>query len=195
MRVVDLNRDGARTLLATVGTGYELKPRGLYCFDYETGTLLWRHDTGPYLTEVMPVDFEHDGILKVIAGSHAVNNGNHADDGTDDSHSYVYALSSEGRALWTRQFEGPFSLTHPLVAHIGCGSQDALLVWVTGSHLYRQDQAKPEVGNILRIDAQGATFATYDAGARLINCVAVDLDERPLATTAGFERSWVLTPY
>ena len=115
-------------------------------------------------------------MLEVVAGSHAVDNGNRADDGTDDRHGYVYACSSNGKVLWTRQLEGPFVLTHPLVAALDGDSKEALLVWVTASHLYRQDQAKPEVGNILRLDAAGATVANYDAGARLISCVVVDLD-------------------
>jgi serine/threonine protein kinase len=175
-KVVDLNRDGKRELLASVGTGYELKPRGLYCFDYETGGLLWRHDTGPYLTEVETIDLDRDGMLEVVAGSHAVNNGNRADDGTDDGHCYVYAWSSEGNVLWTKQLEGPFVLTHPLVADLGADAEPGLLAWVTGSHFYRQDQAKLEVGTILKLDSEGATVANYDAGARLISCVVADLD-------------------
>ena len=176
MKLADLNRDGRRELLATVGTGYELKPRGLYCFDYETGDLLWRHDTGPYLTEVETIDLDHDGRLEVVAGSNAVDNGNRADDSTDDGHSYVYAFSSEGKVLWTRQLEGPFSLTHPLAADLDGDGKAGLLVWVTASHFYRQDQAKPEVGHILKLDAAGATVASYDAGARLLSCVFADLD-------------------
>jgi hypothetical protein len=172
MKVADLSRDGKRELLAKVGTGYELKPRGLYCFDYESGALRWSHDTGPYLTEVETIDLDGDGVQEVVAGTHAVDNGNRADDGTDDRHSYVYAFSNDGRVRWTRQLEGPFVLTHPLVGN----SDGELLVWVTGAHDYRQDQAKPEVGVILRLDDKGATVALYDAGARLISCVLADLD-------------------
>ena len=112
----------------------------------------------------------------MVAGSFAVDNGNRADDGTDDGHSYVYAFSSEGKVLWTRQLEGPFALTHPLVADRNGDGEDGLLVWVTASHFYRQDQAKPEVGNILKLDASGATVASYDAGARLLSCAIADLD-------------------
>jgi serine/threonine protein kinase len=176
MKVADLCHDGQRQLLATVGTGYELKPRGLYCFDYESGGLLWSHDTGPYLTEVETIDLDHNGTLEVVAGSHAVDNGNRADDGTDDRHSYVYAFASDGKVRWTRQLEGPYALTHPLVANLGGKGAEGLLVWVTASHFYRQDQAKPEVGTILRLNAEGATVDNYDAGARLNSCVLADLD-------------------
>ena len=176
MKVVDLKRDGKRELLATVATGYELTPRGLYCFDYDTGRLLWRHDTGPCLTEVATIDLDQDGMPELVAGGYAVDNGNRADDGTDDGHSYVYAFSSEGKVLWTRQLEGPFAMTHPLVADLDGDGKDELLVWVTASHFYRRDQAKPEVGNILRLDAAGATVANYDAGAQLLSCVFADLD-------------------
>src|SRR5204863_9758919 len=74
------------------------------------------------------------------------------------------------------QLEGPFSLTHPLVAKLDGDDRAGLLVWVTGGHDYRQDQSKPEVGSILRLDAAGATVASYDADARLISCVLADLD-------------------
>jgi hypothetical protein len=176
MKVADLNSDGKRELLATVGTGYELKPRGLYCFDYENGQLLWQHDTGPYLTEVETIDLDRDGTLEVVAGSHAVDNGNRTDDGTDDRHSWVYAFSSAGKVLWTKQLEGPFVLSHPLVSHLDGDAGAELLVWVSGSHHYRQDQAKPEIGRIMRLDAAGATVGSYDAGARLISCALADLD-------------------
>src|SRR6185369_4697593 len=97
-------------------------------------------------------------------------------DGTDDRHGYVYAFADSGKALWTRQLEGPFSLTHPLVAKLDGDDRAGLLVWVTGSHDFRQDQSKPEVGSILRLDAAGATVASYDADARLITCELADLD-------------------
>src|SRR5205814_1063668 len=71
---------------------------------------------------------------------------------------------------------GTSGMTAMRVADLDGDGKRELLVWVTASHFYRQDQAKPEVGNILRLDAAGATVADYDAGARLISCVLADLD-------------------
>jgi hypothetical protein len=176
LKVVDLNGDAKRELLAAVGTGYELKPRGLYCFDYEEGGLLWRYDTGPYLTDVVTLDLDGDAVQEVVFGTYAVNNGNRAQDGTDDGHSYVCALTSKGEALWIREMEGPFTRTHPIIANVGTGQNEELAVWVSGAHEFRTNQNRPEVGGVLRLNAAGNTIASYDAGARLISCVAADLD-------------------
>ncbi|RLD17743.1 MAG: hypothetical protein DRI69_11650, partial [Bacteroidetes bacterium] len=98
----DLNGDGTKEIVATVSAGYMLKPRGVYVYDYTTGSELWHYDVGPSVYVDSITDINNDGNPEIILGSSSPHNGN-SDHGTDDSHSYVFAFDKDGNNLWTEQ--------------------------------------------------------------------------------------------
>ena len=98
----DLNGDGKKEVVATVSAGYILKPRGVYVYDYTTGSELWHYDVGPVVYVDSITDINNDGNPEIILGSSSPHNGN-SDHGTDDSHSYVFAFDKDGNNLWTKQ--------------------------------------------------------------------------------------------
>jgi serine/threonine protein kinase len=106
----------SHSLYAHLDTGYELKPRGLACFNSETGALKWFHETAPFVSEILLYDLENNGRPGVIVGSSAVCNGNELSNGTDDFSSYAYGLSSEGKELWRINVGGELTTSIPFEA-------------------------------------------------------------------------------
>jgi hypothetical protein len=175
-RVVDLDGDGHLELLAVVGTGYGWKPRGVYCFDYDTGRLRWRHLTGPGVTDVQILDVDADGVLDVVFGTYSPGNGNRESDGTDDMHCYVHAVTGRGKLLWIRPMGGYYTGAYPLAVDLDNDGRQEIVVRVEAGTDFRS-----EVGQLIRLDCQGRPTARFDAGRTMRSALATDLDndDRP----------------
>jgi len=176
--VVDLDQDDRRELVAALNTGYGKAPRGLCCFDFENGTLKWQYLTGPFVAVVRPeervlfLDIDGDGKLEVVFGSNAVDNGNQAADGTDDAHSYLYALSREGKLLWRRLLGDQFCSTWPQV--LGVPGEPLPRLYAHTSRV-GLSYTNAHVGHVVRLNGQGEELARYDAGTGLRSCLTGDL--------------------
>lgn len=106
--VADLNGDGMRDVLVVISTAYDLYPRGICAFDLKNGKKLWEFQTGAFISDVAVADLTQNGSPEVILGSAAMDNGSSAND-TDDSHSYLIVLDSNGEILRLREMGGIFS--------------------------------------------------------------------------------------
>jgi len=172
-KVVDLNHDGRREFIAATTNGYGLKPRGISCFDFEDGALLWDYQFGPAPLGVEVCDVNGDGNLDVIAGSRAVGNGSEAPDGTNDGRAYLFALSDKGARLWIKDLGAGLGVAcEPIFIDSDKDRKKAILAWVHAPSRYRGG----EIGKIVRLDTSGATTATYDAGVEILSCRAADVD-------------------
>ena len=90
----------SRRLFAALATAHGASPRGICCYDYANTNLLWRYPVGPLVGDAELLDLNGDGFKDVVFGSNAPDNTNAAPDGSDDAHSYLFALSHDGRLLW-----------------------------------------------------------------------------------------------
>jgi len=169
--LIDLDGDGRPELVASVASGYGWKPRGVYCFDFESGALRWKHLTGPGVTDVRFLDVNNDDVLDVVFGTYSPGNGNRETDGSDDVHCYVHAVSGKGGLLWLRQLGTHFTGTYPIIADLDGDGRKDILVRVEAGPDFRK-----EVGQLVRLDRRGCVTAHYDAGATVYSCVATDLD-------------------
>ena len=173
---LDAENGNRRLLLASVGTGVALKPRGLVCFDYDTESLIWEFSTASFLTEAESGDCNGDGESEICVGSHSVDNGNTAKDGTSQSFSYIYFLDSSGSLIWKREIADTYTQTHPIVADLDADDVEDILVWLECNQERRRAIDRPEVGFVLRLDARGEEIARYDATVRLNSCRVAALD-------------------
>jgi len=170
LAVADLHHDGRRQLLATLGS-WANELRGLCCFDFETQELLWTNSTAPYVRDLLLVDLNRDGLLDVVFGSHAAGNGHELIDGTDDSHSYLYAVSGDGALLWRRETGGVYTACKPLLADV---NKDG-----TGQ-VFASVKTLPELSTehaaaLLMYDFAGNHLASYDTGAALLTATTAHL--------------------
>jgi hypothetical protein len=117
-----------------------------------------------------------DGLREVIIAGGAVSNGHRLADGTDDGHSYIYALNCRGQLLWRRLMGGAYTYAVPeWLAPDGVNS-GGLLVFVQAHHKFRAEVGEKEVGQVKRFDAYGAETGLYDLGAELLRWSVADLD-------------------
>ncbi len=174
---IDLADDHQPFLLALVNTGFQLKPRGLFCFDLRSSKLVWQHPTGPHLVGLEWLDLNHDGRQELICGSQAAANGNQAADGTSDEFSYLFAFDARGESLWTRKLGDIYTVVHPLVADLRGDGQREILAWLESYADLRTRRGLPVLGQIWRFNAQGETIAVYDTGGvALCSCRTADID-------------------
>ncbi|MBN2506195.1 MAG: serine/threonine protein kinase [Verrucomicrobia bacterium] len=173
-RWTDLEADGTPELLAIVYTGWSLNPRGVCCFDGASRGLRWFFHTAPCVTDIALADLDGDGRQDVVFGSDAVCNLNRLSDGTDDSHSYVYAVSSRGTLLWRKTVGGPYTRSMPLVLLGGTGAPPRVYAW----RLNNPSQAVPERNraSLVAFDSSGNTVAQFNPGAGIQSCLPADLE-------------------
>jgi signal transduction histidine kinase len=97
----DINADGRLEAVVVIRGGYDLKPRGVFALDWKTGKLLWKFLCGPNPIQILLKDIDRDGKTEILCATHAVGNGNIAN-GTDDFHTYVFLLNSDGNVRWSK---------------------------------------------------------------------------------------------
>ena len=172
-KIVDMDGDGRQELLAFVDTGWGLTPRGVCRFDFSSGCSRWLHEIAPTPWAMETLDLDGGGKLGVIVGSNSTSNGNRLPDGTDDSHCYLYAVSQDGRPLWTREVGTHHVRATPLVVKTRSANKPRLYAWLAAA----AENREREVGEIIELDYLGNVVSRYDAGAYLLSCLAADLND------------------
>ena len=169
------SRDGRKKMIAAIQTNFSKKPRGLCCFDYETGRMEWQRLVGPMLENLECLDVDGDGLKDFICGSGSSGNGNVAEDGTDDSHSYIFAWSSAGKPLWCTNMSGTNSGAQVLAADLEGRGQKNILVWVhRNEHHHSANESVPS--KIVQLDYQGNVVRSYEPATCLQSCLVADLN-------------------
>jgi len=161
--VTDLNRDGQMELLAKVNSGYSQKPRGIICFDVQSGRKNWEYLCAPSVTDLAVADLDRDNQLEIIFGTYSPGNGAKAADGSDDMHTYIYCLNANGRLKWRFQTGGHFTGTYVSVLK---NSRRAIARVSAGS------DHRDEVGMIMEFNSVGKRIKVYNAGVTL-NSLAI----------------------
>ncbi len=129
---VDLESDGHVEMLILLHSFYIHSPRGVVCFNPETGKLLWEYDMGASVQHIEIKDLEGDGKKEIIISTHAINNGAVLN-GTDDAHSYVIVLDHKGNVLWKKETGEWYSRAQSAVADLD-GDNFLEIVTATASH-------------------------------------------------------------
>ncbi len=101
----DIDGDGYNEVVCLVNTGFDLYPRGIFVYDYKNNKELWHYWIGcnPYpWNDFFCVDINNDNKKEIFFGTIKSSNGA-LENGVDDFHPWVIALSPEGRLLWQKQ--------------------------------------------------------------------------------------------
>jgi hypothetical protein len=163
-----------RLLLAFLSIGYGGSPRGLCCFDYETQERLWTYLTGPEPQDLEILETKGQRFYVFSGGS--PGNGNVGEDGSDDAHAAVFAVSSEGKAIWRRELGGKYLTAHVIALDLDGDGQKQILCWVQGGGVHGDKEKTEGFGLVAEIDFSGNVVPSYHAGEMLMSCLAADLD-------------------
>jgi signal transduction histidine kinase len=152
----DLESNGRAEMLITLYSFYIHLPRGVVCFDPETGKLLWEYNMGTMVQYSETKDLDNDGFEEVIISTHAINNGAVLN-GTDDAHSYIIVLNHNGNERWKRVTGDWYSRAQPTTADLD-GDHSLEIITAVASH-----RAHPAVkGKLFIFDGlTGKTRASY----------------------------------
>jgi signal transduction histidine kinase len=107
LNLLDVNGDGVKDLLFTVGTCFDLQPRGLLAYDLKNNRELWHFWMGAFPRDVHLVDADRDGEKEIFMTSTAVGNGSCLND-FSDSFAYAAGFRRDGTLLWRRPLGGLF---------------------------------------------------------------------------------------
>jgi hypothetical protein len=171
--------NGSRLLIASVHTAYGGSPRGICCYDYNDITNqkpIWQYLVGPLVGDAEVLDLGANGLQGVVFGGDAPGNGNVGPDGTDDSHSYLFALSHNGELLWRTNLTDHWAGTYLVTADINGDDRKEVIAWSTTME-YQHRTNRWDVGRVRAFDSRGDVVGRYDAGACLLDrALVADLD-------------------
>ena len=106
--LIDVNRDGTKDLVTRVNTGLDRQPRGVFVYDYQTGSEMWHFLMGTSPNKLSLADINGNGNQEIVVPTSAPENGSDVN-GTNDSTSYVIALDNSGDLLWKNPLGRVFS--------------------------------------------------------------------------------------
>jgi signal transduction histidine kinase len=120
------HRPGELALVMSIAADFDLHPRQVVAYDCARREILWSYPGGAQIRQLIPHDVDGCGSEEIVFASSAPANGSAANT-TDDAHSYVGLLSSDGRELWLRSLGGMFTDSQTALADVtGDGELEAV---------------------------------------------------------------------
>jgi nitrogen-specific signal transduction histidine kinase len=100
--IVDLNNDGRKDIIGKVLTNRRASPRGLYAFDYGSGEIIWKYQTGALVHSADVSDINSDGINEYLLTTGCVRNldSTVVINGTNDWSVYFIIVDSQGKEVF-----------------------------------------------------------------------------------------------
>lgn len=169
---VDVDSDGKKEIVAVASAGYEKYPRVVYAYDWVSGEILWQYEMGSYPQYVSIADLNDDGNEDIIITTSAPGNGANRN-GTDDYHSYLLILNSQGELLYQREMGKVYSgCIHQLLDVNG----DSDMEIVTLSSGFPADKPRPSKMAIWDWTAGLSLLRQTEVEAKLSQLVLADVD-------------------
>jgi hypothetical protein len=162
-------------LVLSVSTGYPLWPRYLRCCNFTNQAVLWEYPMASSFRYLVPQDLNGDGKTDFLVGTYSSNNGAKRPHGHDDGHSYLLALSHEGKLMWSVTTGKEYTVTDPQLVHTA--GSDFILARVTReweASAETEWQLPPE-GHVIKLDFSGRELARFAITNQLRSCVVADL--------------------
>jgi N-acetylneuraminic acid mutarotase len=126
-QVCDLDGDGKKEIIATVGSGYGRHRRGIRVFDYESGKEMWHFEIGPQPGALIVDDVNGDGKKEIMLGMGSPHNGNSANGYSDLAGSWIICFTHKGKILWDAKL-GTWGLV-PIYADVDGDGRKELVVY------------------------------------------------------------------
>ena len=159
--VFDTNKDGTKTVLASLGTNFVGNPRGAVLVDYNTGTELWYYAAGNSIGDSI-ADLNNDGLMEITSGWWTVHNGawgrgKGANTCTDDSSVYLVVINERGDEIFTKQIHDTHS-HGGVFARIVDLNKDGTKELVA---FHGHESNYPGTAEIYKMSASGTIVKTY----------------------------------
>lgn len=179
--IIDLDGDGRREMLMKLSSFYKHTPRGIVCFDLQSGELLWEYYGGTLIAEVLYRDLDGDGKHEVICSSNGISNGASMG-GTSDAYSYVMVLDHKGNLIWIKKTGEWYTVSFIFVADL---DKDGKLEIVTSTECHRPQATFN--GKISVLDGRDGTelYSHLNTGASFSKPVVFDSGDNEARICVG----------
>jgi outer membrane protein assembly factor BamB len=144
---VDLDGDNNKELAIILHSNYPDDPRGVACFDPESGKMLWSYYSGTVIESAEFYDPDNNGKKEIILTSFAANKDVERN-GTSDFYSYVIVLDSSGNERWKQQIGDCFTYSHAAISDL---DNDGKLEIVAAAECHQKRREGP--GRVFIFDA------------------------------------------
>lgn len=128
----DLDGDGKEELLIKLLTHYHRVPRGILCYNPQTGVLLWEYYMGAFPHYIDCGDLDGDGDREIVLSTVGINNGAEMN-GTSDINSYVIVLDHHGNETWKKEIASWYTTAQSVIVDLDRDSISEI-VTVTSCH-------------------------------------------------------------
>ncbi|MCP4625974.1 MAG: caspase family protein [bacterium] len=165
-RLVDIDGDGRKEVIAITRARHGLKPRGLVVYN-QAGDRLWRYTIGPSLQNLVVWEKDH-GRPDIIIGTYSPANGNHEfHNNTSDLQTYVISIDGYGKTNWVMQVGEFYNGVGLLLADpVGTGNQ-ALY-----AHKFTSSSFREDTGAIFRISRSGKLLSQFKSKHSIVSITA-----------------------
>jgi len=170
------NKQNNCLFIARVDAAYLKKPRGIACYDYESEKLLWFFPFAPFTPSCVFTDINGDGDIDMILGSGSPCNGSTLEDGTDDCHLYLNAISSDGKLLWRQVVGDEYAICNVELVDFNNNGTNEIIAEIIGHPFYRKLDNKPELGIVQKYSLDGKLIAQYEHNCYISSFIIGDLD-------------------
>ncbi|MFT4588589.1 MAG: serine/threonine protein kinase [Limisphaerales bacterium] len=182
-KFLDLESDGDLEILTTINTGKELRPRGVYAFDYMSGETLWKFDTQSWAYSVRTLADLKTTELKVLVATAAVCNTNGRQGEPDDTRSRLHCLDHQGNSEWSIELGDEY--VYPLFLDDELTADSLIYVIARGSPAVRAEYGKGAFGRVVAVGRDGVVVHEWRIG-RYIESAYRQGDQILVADHMGF---------
>jgi hypothetical protein len=155
-RLVDIDLDGRKEIIAITTAGHALKPRGIIAYD-KNAKELWRYLIGPRPQNI--VIWENRGRRPdIIIGTYSSADGNHEmHNDTSDRLSYIISVDGYGKTNWVLRMGEYYTGVGVLLGNLDNDDRQYLY-----AHKYSSSKLREDEGGIYKISKSGKILQRFD---------------------------------
>jgi uncharacterized caspase-like protein len=165
-KLVDIDGDGRKEILAIAGAHYSQKSRGLIAYD-QAGKEIWRYPIGPSIQNIV-IWQKADGGPDIVIGTFSAGNGNHEfHNNTNDMQSYIISIDSRGSTNWILPVGEFYNGVGVMLADPAGTGRPSLYAHKYTSSFFRED-----AGAIYRISRSGDIVDQFNSDTSILSVAA-----------------------
>ena len=159
-----INSDSYNDVICTVVSHRDRTPRGVAAFDIWNGERLWEYPAGTRVEKIFSANLDGIGDEEIICTSYAPSSPENMIriTDTDDAHSYIIALRSDGQLYWKVETGGMFSGVHAVAGDLNNDGTTEVVISTYSQEYAAEEQSSEKRNRISILDGQSGAPTRTD---------------------------------